>query len=577
MGTGNRQNDPPAEAEPVSRDELINKVLAHRGAPALIRPTAFPPGIDIKISTYINWSLAITDLLIWIATPKNADEVVTIANWASTHNYKIRALGHSHNWSPLVVPGGASVLSNVLLVDTSRLTGSTFNPDASNPSATFGVGVTVQDATAFLQSQDNHGQGGAPGYSFLNMTGPGDLSIGGVLAIGAHGTGVPFEGTEEPKLNGCLSNLILSFKAVVTDPNGPNTDKYVLKEFSRSNADSSAFLVHLGRAFLTEVTLRVVPNYYLQVRNWYPDASVLFQPSTAAPSDQSLSSFVDKYGRIEVIWFPFTNKPWVKTWQRMDEKIEPQVSGPYNYPWTEISVFMSEAIKAGLFLEPSITPLFGAGELLTAELKAPPSLVMNGTSRDLLLYVPTNTLRVTACGYAIQVTRQEVQQAANDFYVQYTSMLASYQDKGQFPVNGPVELRFTTIDYVDDLGVSGAKPPSIAATRPIDPSNQALDTVFWVDSLTMPGTPNSDQFYSEFEAWLISKWGKSAIRLRPEWSKGWAYTSDQGAWTNSEIITTEIPLEYNQPDQFDWTKRTLAKYDKSNIYTNTLLNSLLPG
>ena len=100
-----------------------------------------------------------------------------------------------------------------------------------------------------------------PGYSFLNMPTPGSLSLGGILAIGGHGTSVPVNGLSEPDLMGCLSNLIVSFKAVTTDPDDPNSREYSIREFDRNHPDAPAFLVHLGRAFITEVTLAAVPNY----------------------------------------------------------------------------------------------------------------------------------------------------------------------------------------------------------------------------------------------------------------------------------------------------------------------------
>ena len=75
--------------------------------------------------------------------------------------------------------------------------------------ATFGAGTTLEAATAFLEAQENQGASRAPGYSFLNMPAPGDLSIGGTLAIGGHATSVPIKGVVEPDLLGCLSNLIL--------------------------------------------------------------------------------------------------------------------------------------------------------------------------------------------------------------------------------------------------------------------------------------------------------------------------------------------------------------------------------
>jgi len=570
----------------IDRRDIVALGAAARAAQAdqnvLCSPPDFPAAIPLGNSSYKDWSLALQVSNLWTAIPHGAQDVVVLANWARAHGYKLRAIGHSHNLSPFLVPNGTDPCAKVLLVDTRQLKGPPrFQLRNGQPTATFGTGTTVEEATLYLESLDNQGTGAAPGYTFQNMTAPGQLTLGGVLAIGAHGTGVPWK-IQEPNLNGCMSNLIVSFKAVVTDPTAADPNEYGLKEFNREDADASAFLVHLGRAFLTEVTLRVIPNYYLQVANWYPSADVLFQEPGALLSPQVLASLLDDYGRIEVIWFPFTSNPWVKTWELKDHQLQPQVPGPYNYPWANtISSFENELIKMALFADPAVTPALSWGLLAAARLEASEGNRMNGTARDLLLYVQDSTVRATACGYAVQIRRDQVQEVMHAFYVQYSAMLSRYQEMGRYPVNGPVTLRFTTVDLVQDLGVPDAVAPALSASHSIDPADRAMDTVAWIDIVTIPGTKYSDAFFAEFEDWMKSQWGEAdSDRMRPEWSKGWAYTEARGAWSNRDILTRDIPAHYNQSSgtkTFDWARTTLAKYDTSNLYTNAFLDMLLPG
>ena len=104
---------------------------------------------------------------------------------------------------------------------------------------------------------------------------PGDLTLGGVLAIGGHGTCIPAK--DEPLAEfasfGSVSNSVVSLKAVVWDQ---ARSKYELKEFTRDNAESSAFLVHVGRAFISEVTLQVPRNRRLRCRYVNVTAADLF-------------------------------------------------------------------------------------------------------------------------------------------------------------------------------------------------------------------------------------------------------------------------------------------------------------
>ena len=57
---------------------------------------------------------------------------------------------------------------------------------------------------------------------------------------------------------------------------------------SATETDAAAFLVHLGRAFVTSVTLRVVPNYYLQLTWQFPKAADLFAPPSAGPPGRAI-------------------------------------------------------------------------------------------------------------------------------------------------------------------------------------------------------------------------------------------------------------------------------------------------
>jgi hypothetical protein len=97
----------------------------------------------------------------------------------------------------------------------------------------------------------------------------------------------------------------------------------------------------------------------------------------------------------------------------------------------------------------------------------------------------------------------------------------------------------------------------------------------WLDVLTMPDTPSANQFYEEMEAWLFSHYADAAVR--PEWSKGWAYT-DAAAWDSRPVLTHTIPDAYragqSAGDDWDWATATLAAYDPHRIFSNEFLDRL---
>ena len=161
---------------------------------------------------------------------------------------------------------------------------------------------------------------------------------------------------------------------------------------------------------------------------------------------------------------------------------------------------------------------------------------LNGTARDLEIYLMDTTLRVTLFGWALQIPRADVQDVANRFYEQVTSMMNAARSKGQYPVNAAIEIRCTTVDHETALKTPGAPPPTLAATHSVDPQNAALDTVIWLNVGAVPGTPGANEFYTELEQWFIATWGGATPNpLRPEWSKAFAWSAE-GPWRNAATL-----------------------------------------
>jgi FAD/FMN-containing dehydrogenase len=258
-------------------------------------PPALPPGIKPYLSAFQNWSGEIVVDSLWTCSVSSPEEVVMLANWARTNAYRLRPRGYSHNWSPLAIPPGTTCGDRVLLVDTTAsLTTISVNPGAP-ASVTAQAGASMQAILSALEEC---------GYGLTHHPAPGDLTIGGVLAIDGHGTAVPADGeTLEPGHTfGSVSNLVLSITAVVWDA---ASDGYVLRTFRRTEPAIGALMAHLGRAFVTEVTLRVGANAMMRCRSHMdiPASEMFGAPSARG---RSIEKFLAESGRVEAIWFPFT-------------------------------------------------------------------------------------------------------------------------------------------------------------------------------------------------------------------------------------------------------------------------------
>ena len=299
-------------------------------------------------------------------------------------------------------------------------------------------------------------------------------------------------------------------------------------------------------------------------------------------SSQTFDSYVEQSGRVETIWFPSTSEPWLKVWTVSPHKplLSREVNQPYNYVFADvIPKTLSGLIKEILEGDGSVTPTFGQAELavVAAGLLGTLTADIWGWAKDLLLYVKPTTLRVTANGYAVLTSRSSIQQVIYDFITYYQVLVAAYQAQGSYPMNGPVEIRVTGLDQTGDVETGSAPSPQLSALRP-RPDQPGWDVAVWFDILTMPGTPTSDQFYREVEQWMFSHYTGSYAAVRPEWSKGWAYT-DTGAWADPTTLGTTIPNAINAGQSVgdDWSSAVaaLSTYDPYRVFSNAFLDSFM--
>ncbi|MGY5056196.1 cholesterol oxidase substrate-binding domain-containing protein [Streptomyces sp. 900105755] len=533
-------------------------LLAADPAVAAAELPGFPAEVVPYHSAYRNWVGEITADGLWACAPADAGQVLAVVDWAWRNGWRVRARGSSHGWSPLTITEGTGAGDRVLLVDTaSRLTGLSLDSDAA---VRAGTGVTLEALLTFLEG---HGLG------LTAAPAPGDLTLGGALAIDAHGTAVPADG-EEPvpgHTYGSLSNLVLSLTAVVWDG---SAGAYVLRTFRRDEADCAALLTHLGRALVTEVVLRVGANSSLRCvsRTDIPAAELFAAPGSGG---RTLDGFLRRSGRVEAIWFAFTEYPWLKEWSVAPVRplTSRHVTSPYNYPFSD-NVPTVVADLVGRMVSDAawyLAPVLGNAQLDVAALGLAATLSSDiwGASKNTLLYIRPTTLRVAANGYAVLTRRAEVQRVVHDFTSFYRERLTAYAASGRFPVNGSVEIRVTGLDEASDAGVAGAQVPSLSAVRP----REGADTAVWLDVLTLPGTPHAEAFLRELEGFLFERFEGTRV----EWSKGWGYT-ESGVWSDEEVLGRRIPESFGGA-VWDAAVDTLDRLDPHRVFGNGFLDGLL--
>ena len=132
-----------------------------------------------------------------------------------------------------------------------------------------------------------------------------------------------------------------------------------------------------------------------------------------------------------------------------------------------------------------------------------------------------------------------MQRVISEFVARYREVVAAYRAQGLYPLNMPLEIRVTGLDHPRDVGVDGARRALLSALAP-RADHPGWDVAVWLDILSFPGTPAANQAYRDIERFLLANYRPPYATVRPEWSKGWAYT-ERGAWTNQRMITRTIP------------------------------------
>lgn len=538
-------------------------------------PPNFPAGIELYQQAFENWSTEIRIDDLWTCSPATPADCVELANWAWTHGWRLRPRGAMHNWSPIHVTPDTRCGDNVVLVNTTdRLTAMAM-ADGEPAAVRVQAGAFMEDLLGFLEGH---------GHGMNNVPAPGDITVGGALAVDAHGTAIPALGeSRQPGHSyGTLSNLVLSITVVAWNGSG-----YELRTYDRSHPHCKALITNLGRTLVTDVVLQVGRLQNLRCQSFVdiPYTELMGPPGQSGGlltgAARTFQSFLDSAGRAEIIWFPFTDKPWLKVWSVAPTKpLESrEVSEPYNYPFSDnIPEELEELSRELTRGNKESTPLFGQMSygVTAAGLVATGSQDIWGPAKNTQLYIKPTTLRITASGYAVTTRRDNIQRVVHDFTQQYLALVGEYEARGEYPMNMPVEIRVNGLDRPAEVEKSGAEAPALSAASP-DASRPDWDVVVWFNCLSFPGTEKADEFYERLEQWFHSHFGDDAL-VRPEWSKGWGYTAE-GAWRSGHYLHGTVPESYrlhrSGSENWDWAVRRLDQLDPYRVFSNDFLDALL--
>ncbi len=225
--------------------------------------------------------------------PQHAEDLATIVRFASETGKKLRVVTSGHSWSALVPTDDILVYAGALNKVTMDLS------DADQPRVVVECGATVKEVNNVLEQHDC-----ALSFNVVLES----VRFGGLVSTGSHGSGWN---------NPTLSDLVHAIEIV--DATGE------LRRF-QTGVDSeevmNAVRLSLGMfGILYRITLNVQ-------RSWV--VRMLDRRLALAEVLPNLKEWVTGQDNMDLFWWPFTDRLWVKSWNRQPEGTAPTARPRYS-------------------------------------------------------------------------------------------------------------------------------------------------------------------------------------------------------------------------------------------------------
>lgn len=462
------------------------------------------------------------------------------------HGKSVRPVGESYAWSALVPTPqsliGMGKLNKVLGIDR------------RNNTILIEAGMKVTD---LAQTCAQNGMTLRSPPIFAQM------SVGGALAVGAHGTGQRWAS---------MSDDILELTVVLPDGT-PRT---------LTAADGDLFrsaIVGLGAFGITySVRLQCEPEFHVRMeKGFVPKIDVV----------RSLDDLLNTYEFVELYWFLTTDTVWVVRMNRVDAPVDevslfdqvrqklrdqainvignavfPIIARSFPKQMVELLQFIYTVIPPVMTGPPAPAPLRAAPPVMTGSpaparlMAAPPP--MRGPGQQ----IRRSRAIASILNNAINLYSNQVQTASEAFHyigrylkswdsefsipIDYTAdgwqriqtMVEGYMARGQFPMNLAMHARFVNVSNAFMAQSFGRK-------------SCLLEVV------TLEGTPGADLFLAEFHDAMMSY-----PDGRPHWGK---------VFTDDDAHLAQIRKSFPDLDKFLAARKGV---DPEDVYLNQFLQRL---
>jgi hypothetical protein len=353
-------------------------------------------------TTWQNWSQNLSSHPDRVFHPRNRQGLVEIVRRARNRGKRIRVTGSSHSFSPLVPT------DEFLVYNRGMRAVSVDKSDPDHPLVTVESGADGADALAAMTPQ---------GVALPTNVVLQSVTYGGLIAAGCHGSG-----WENPT----LSDLVESMDII--DARG------TVRTFSESTVGAEAMnaaRLNLGLfGLIDRITLRAVPAFNVR----HIDRTEL----TMTEVLPDLRDIVTSHDYVDLFWWPFNDRIWVKTYDRTTDPVTLQPGQEAQESLADfIGVLLGVAFYEWLVENPEATPAIS--QLLFTLL--PNRDVVEPISNAIHYQDFIELLKVANTEFAIPVDPDFANvRRAWETVVEMTDALAG---RGRYPFNLTLNARFT--------------------------------------------------------------------------------------------------------------------------------------
>jgi len=423
----------------------LRRLLEAAERAAILRRTDLP---------WKNWAGNVTARPASACVPQTIEELAEIVRAAAEMGRRVRAVASGFTWSGFAATDDVLVFCerlNHIEIDTS---------DPARPTVWVEAGVTNRELNAALARHDL-----TLPYNVVLET----VRVGGIVSLGTHGSG---------RHTATLGDLMEAVEVITA-----TGERRLLSEATVGAETMGAVRLSFGMfGILARIQLKVVPAFRVVQRDQLlPHESVL----------PRVRALVDTHDAVDLYWFPFTDRIWVRTLDRTDAPLTRRGHGRAFLALNFFQMLLCTAWLRGVVRRmPRLTPATWRGFLRVMTFRD--RVLTQADAQHCRRWIELFRCRCVEVGFKLDANGDRLREA----WAAMQELVDEWKERGRYPLNVAVNARFVGSS---DALLSPAFGPGVTC---------------YIEALSMEPTEG----WTEFSAELAARWLAIPGAL-PHWAK----------------------------------------------------------